>query len=130
MATPADTIRNAYEAFAAGDVETVMGLFSNDVVWEQGGNNALTGTYKGRDGIMEMLAKLVQLTEATIQVDLLDVFADDRRAVVLAREQGQRPDGRRLDCRELHLWDFDTDGAIIGFSELNNDEAEHDTFWT
>ena len=77
-----------------------------------------------------MLGKLFDLTDGTIKVHLLDVFADDKRAVVLAREQGQRPDGRRLDCRELHLWEFDADGSIIGFSELTNDDDEHDGFWS
>jgi hypothetical protein len=42
MATPADTIGKGYEAFSAGDVETVMGLFSPAIVWEQGGTNGTT----------------------------------------------------------------------------------------
>lgn len=45
-----EMMRRAYDAFAAGDIETVLGIQTEDVVWHISGLGALDGDYQGRDG--------------------------------------------------------------------------------
>ena len=45
-----ELITKGYAAFSAGDVETVMSLFDDDVEWVQPGESAVSGTYHGKAG--------------------------------------------------------------------------------
>ena len=53
-----DLIKRGYEAFASGDVETVMALFDDDVEWVQPGNSTISGTYHGKGEVAQYLANL------------------------------------------------------------------------
>ena len=41
--------RRAYDAFLTGDMETMGALMSDEIVWHAPGDNALSGTYSGKD---------------------------------------------------------------------------------
>jgi ketosteroid isomerase-like protein len=51
-------IKKGYEAFNAGDGDTVMSLFDDNVEWIQPGDSAISGTYHGKQEIAELLAKM------------------------------------------------------------------------
>ncbi len=38
-----ELLRRGYEAFAKGDLDTVMSIFDEDIVWHEPGRNALGG---------------------------------------------------------------------------------------
>ena len=46
MATKIDRMRQGFAAFSTGDLDALRELFSPDIVWHSGGDNALTGDYK------------------------------------------------------------------------------------
>ena len=52
-----ETCKKGYAAFAAGDVETVMSLYDDDVEWVVPGNSTISGTYRGKAGVTELFAK-------------------------------------------------------------------------
>jgi ketosteroid isomerase-like protein len=51
-------IKKGYEAFAAGDVETLMNLFDDDIEWIQPGDSAVSGTYHGKGELGDLLSRL------------------------------------------------------------------------
>ena len=53
-------IRKGYEAFAAGDVETLMSLFDDNIEWIQPGDSAVSGTYHGKGEIGDLLSRLAE----------------------------------------------------------------------
>jgi ketosteroid isomerase-like protein len=53
-----ETAKKAYEAYGAGDVETALSTFDDDIEWSIPGNSTLSGTYRGKDKFMELLGKL------------------------------------------------------------------------
>jgi len=55
-----DLIKRGYEAFAAGDIETVMSLFDDDIEWVQPGDSAVSGTFHGKTEVMEHLGRLAE----------------------------------------------------------------------
>ncbi len=75
-----DTIRRGYEAFAAGDMETVLSLFDDDVEWVQPGDSAISGTYHGKAEFLDFLGKLAE-KGATVKVNRL--IADGETVVAL-----------------------------------------------
>jgi uncharacterized protein len=55
-----EVIKKGYEAFAAGDVETVLSLFDDDIEWVQPGQSAISGTYHGKGELGQFFARLAE----------------------------------------------------------------------
>ena len=53
-------IKKGYEAFAAGDVETLMSLFDDNIEWIQPGDSAVSGIYHGKGELGELLSRLAE----------------------------------------------------------------------
>ena len=52
--------KKAYEAFAAGDLETVLSTFDDDIEFVVPGNSTISGTYRGKAEVTEFFAKLAE----------------------------------------------------------------------
>ena len=57
--------KSAYEAYGAGDVETALSTFDDDIEWSIPGNSAISGNYRGKDKFMELLGKLAEKSFTT-----------------------------------------------------------------
>ncbi|MBN2873044.1 MAG: nuclear transport factor 2 family protein, partial [Halothiobacillaceae bacterium] len=55
-----ELVKKGYEAFARGDMETLMNLFDHNIEWIQPGESAISGTYHGKAGIAEHLSRLAE----------------------------------------------------------------------
>jgi ketosteroid isomerase-like protein len=75
-----ELVKKGYEAFTAGDVETVMGLFDDDIEWIQPGDSAISGTYRGKAELGDYLGKLAEKS-TTVKVHRL--LADGDMVVAL-----------------------------------------------
>ena len=75
-----ELIKKGYEAFAAGDVETVMSLFDDDVEWVQPGQSAVSGTFHGKTEVMEYMGRLA---EKSLTVKLKRMIADGDTVVAI-----------------------------------------------
>jgi uncharacterized protein len=75
-----ELVKKGYEAFAAGDVETVMSLFDDDIEWVQPGDSAISGTYRGKAELGDYLGKLAEKS-TTVKVHRL--LADGDMVVAL-----------------------------------------------
>src|SRR5688572_1919178 len=89
-------LRTGSDAFGAGDLDTIRGLFDDNIVWHVGGRSPVAGDYKGTDEVFGFFAKLVELTGGTFKVELHDVLSNGEHSVALARNSGER-EGKRLD---------------------------------
>jgi ketosteroid isomerase-like protein len=93
----ADRVRQLIAAFVTADLVVIEGALAPDVVWHfPGRTGQLAGTHAGRDAVFGFLARVVELTNGTFHLDVVDVIANDERAVVLFRGHGER-EGRILD---------------------------------
>ena len=61
----AGTAKKAYEAYGAGDIETALSTFDDDVEWSIPGNSTLSGTYRGKGEFVELLGKLADKSFTT-----------------------------------------------------------------
>jgi ketosteroid isomerase-like protein len=103
-------LRKGYDAFAAGDLDTIRGLFDDNIVWHIGGRSPLAGDYKGVDEVFGFFAKLAELAGGTFKVELHDVLSNGEHTVALARNTGER-EGRRLDDNNVAVYHV-TDGKV------------------
>lgn len=86
-----ELLRKGYDAFMAGDMETLKNeIFAPDIVWHTPGNNPTSGDRNGADSVLEVFAKYFELTDRTFRVEVHDLLASDDHAVVLGKVFGQR----------------------------------------
>ena len=53
-----ELIKKGYKAFNAGDGDTVMSLFDDNIEWIQPGDSAISGTYRGKQEVAGLFAKM------------------------------------------------------------------------
>jgi uncharacterized protein len=75
-----ETAKKGYDAYAAGDVETALKDFHDDIEWSIPGNSTLSGTYRGKGQFMEMLGKLAEKSGTTTPER---IFGDGDDVVVI-----------------------------------------------
>lgn len=121
-----ETLRTVYDAFAKGDIETVMGLYTDDIQFHVSGRSPVSGSYSGKDEVLGLYGKMVELSGGTFRVEALDILANDEHGVVLTMERGQR-DGKTLENRAVHVWEM-RDGKCAQFRGYN--EEIWDEFWS
>lgn len=115
-----------YERFAARDLEGVIGLLADDVVWHAPGVE-----HKGRDEVAAYLVRLYEHTGGTLELDVLEVFADEHHAVAHVRETATRAvDGARLDMREAHVFHLNAGGQAVAFWDVPADPDVHIDFFS
>jgi uncharacterized protein len=74
--------KKGYDAYAAGDVETALADFDDNVEWSIPGNSTISGTYRGKDKFMELLGKLAEKSFTTTPERFL---SDGDDVVVITR---------------------------------------------
>ena len=74
--------QNAYEAFGKGDAEGAMRNIDDSVAWTVRGDNALTGTYNGKQAVGRLVMGRVRGAR-TSATEPHDYIADGDKVVVL-----------------------------------------------
>lgn len=113
-------IRDGYAAFAKGDFAVLNDLFSEDLVWHEGGRNQLAGDYRGRDAVYAFFAKLMEITEGSFRIDVHTVLADDEHGVALVVVTASRG-GRSMADNEAHVFHL-RDGVVVEFWAASTDQ--------
>jgi len=122
-------VRDAYAAFAKGDLDGALADLADDAVFHFNGEGPISGDHKGREAIEKALIDTFELTGGTQALDIHSVFADDRHAVVALHETATRNDGATLDIEEAHVLTIDPDGKITNLWDLPADPEAHDRFF-
>ena len=68
-------VRRGYDAFIAGDMDTLRELFTEDAVWHTGGTGGLSGDKKGVGEILAYFGELFSRSQGTLKLTLEDVAA-------------------------------------------------------
>jgi len=115
-----ELVRRGYAAFLSGDMETVSSLFADGIVWHVGGAHQLSGDYAGKEAVFGNFAKLGQVTQGSLSLDIHAIVADDDHAVVLLDSTIEAP--ASYHGREVHVLHI-SDGKVTEFWEFPDDRA-------
>jgi uncharacterized protein len=121
-------IRDAYQAFAKGDIPGVLAALSTDLEWHVPGRSPLSGTYHSHDGVMQFFGTCQELSNGTLRVELDELLADGERVVALTTVSAER-NGRSWSSPEVHVWRLNN-GQAIDFREYQGDQQTEDEFWS
>jgi ketosteroid isomerase-like protein len=130
MAHPNEEIvRQGYQAFGAGDMDTLRSLFAPDAVHSATGNNPLSGEYRGVDEILGYYGQLFERSDGTFSAELKTVTVEgEDTAVATHRDKAQRG-GKTLDQDDTLTFTI-SGGKITRIVENHSDPAAYDAFWS
>src|SRR3954464_13120656 len=101
---------NGYAAFGAMDPEGAMKDIADGIEWVVGGDNSLTGSYRGKEEVGGFWMKLVEKGFKTTPKEF--IAEGDRVVVVSDVELGDER------AESLDLLSYDQDGKLIRFQSF------------
>ena len=129
MAHPNETIiREGFDAFAKGDLDTLRRLFAPDAVWHSPGRSPIAGSYKGVDEILSFFGRVAELSGGTFASEVHDVAGNDEH-VFAATSVTARREGRSLRDTGILLFHV-RDGRVTEAWVTNGDQHLVDEFWS
>lgn len=102
--------RDAYAAFGSGDAEGAMRDLDDSIEWTERGDNALTGTYHGKQEVGELWGKLMS---ADFRTEPHDFVAEGDKVVVLTTVHLK---GEVIESADVLT--FDGNGKVVAFDTL------------
>ncbi len=101
---------DAYRAFGSGDAEGAMQNIDDSIKWTVRGDNALTGTYNGKEEVGELWGKFLSKNFSTKPHDFI---ADGDKVVILTTVT---LDGETDESADVST--YNADGKLVAFDTL------------
>ncbi len=112
-------VRKTYELFKSGDIETLLGMYSDDISWEtpKVENAPFTGKISGRDKVAEFFTSLDEHEEISV-FEPTEFIAQGNKVVVLGHYTTRvKSTNKQYDSGFAHIVTV-SDGKITGFYEF------------
>mgnify|MGYP003415487213 CR=1 FL=1 len=102
--------QDAYAAFSSGDAEGAMRNIDDSVEWTVRGDNALTGTYNGKQAVGELWGKFMS---KGFRTEPHDFVAEGDKVVVLTtiHLEGE-------EVEDADVLTYNADGKLVAFDTL------------
>lgn len=114
-----EIIESLYAAFSSGDLDTILALIDEDVIWIESEGIPYGGTFIGRDAVFEgVFGKIAEeWDDFTATVD--ETFgADGDRVIVRQRDGGTfKATGKSMEAPAISIWTLD-DGRVVQFRQV------------
>ena len=110
-------LRDAYDAFASGDIPAVMAAFDESIEWHAPESVPFGGTYRGHDGVGEFFGQLPRYW-SDLSVRPEEFIDGGETVVVLVRIAGTGA-AAAIDDTAVHLWRM-RDGKAVSFTEFGD----------
>ena len=120
-------VRRSFEAWNSGRLDVIREGFAEDAVLHFAGNNAMSGTYRGRDAVMDALGRAVQGWGLQTEVEAL--LASDDHVIAFFHAISER-DGKTLDLVHAMPIKFNAERKMTELWFLANDQRAYDRFWS
>ena len=106
MSQNADAVKRGYDAFNAGDIDTVSKIFADDISWE-GPNTSgvpMSGLNEGKDAVLQALGHIEQLFQ-TFHVSPDEMIEQGDTVVVLSHIEGTTAtSGSDIKLPGVEIW--------------------------
>ena len=123
-----DLLQGFLDAYAKNERDAVGTSLAENAVWHVGGTHRFSGDYRGRDAILEYFDRVGSETGGTLQLEPIELMANDDRGAAFLRVTGER-EGKRLDVTMAEAFQFDREGRIREFWAHATDQDAVDAFW-
>jgi ketosteroid isomerase-like protein len=87
----AELIQAGFDAFASADLETIDRLLADDIVWHSAGTSVLAGEFEGKEAVLGLFGRVLEVTGGTFRQDVHAILADDEHVVALVTVRWDQP---------------------------------------
>lgn len=108
-------MRDAYGAFAKGDIDAVLAVFDENITWDTPDSVAFGGVYHGRQGVGEFFSHLGE-NYTELHVEPETYVEDGDRIVALGHHHGRTRAGNDFATQFAHAWTM-RGGRAVTFTE-------------
>ena len=119
----ATIVREGFEAFQKGDVTWLGEHLADDVVWHVGGNSKWSGSYEGKENVLNFFARQTQALGSPPTLDIHDVLATDDHVVVLGTATANGPGGSSAEWKYAQIFHVRDGKATEVWGMAENDAA-------
>jgi len=114
-----DIIRRGYEAFGRGDIQTLLGLFDEQIEWVSPGppELATSGRRVGHQAVAEFFTTLSDLLDIQ-SFEPREFIVQGDRAIVLGHDTARvRATGKLIEADWVHAFTL-RNGKVLSFQEF------------
>lgn len=125
-----ETARRAYELFKAGDIESLLGLYTEDATWEtpRTENVPHSGKRLGKQQILEFMS-LINDNSENLSFEPREFIAQGNKTVVLGDYRWRvKATGKEYASDWVHVSTFNDDGKMTSFKEYLDTAAASDAY--
>lgn len=111
-------VQRAYDNFKSGDIESLVGLMSDNIEWQLPAveNIPFTGKRNGRESISQFFASVAENQEA-LEFEPKEFIEQGDRVIALGHYRWRiASTGRQYDSDFVHIFTV-RDGQIVSFTE-------------
>ncbi len=119
-------IRQGLEAMVRGDMAWMNEHTADDIVWHVGGNNKMTGEYRGKEKLGEMFAGLQETMGDGGEIH--DVVGNAEHVVTMGTASLKAPDGDSVEYRYVNIFHV-KDGKVTEVWGMGEDDSVTDLFF-
>lgn len=102
--SPVDVVGGLYEAFARGDVASILAALDENIDWKAPRNLPHGGEFRGRDAVGRFFQGIGEHWN-DLKVEVEQMLSSGERVVVLVRAAGQlRASGEQTGYTAAHAW--------------------------
>ena len=128
MASKAETLGAAMAAVSRGEVDRFGDiLLDDDIVWHWPGRSSMAGDYMGREAALGLISGFHRLTGGRLQVEPVDILEGEEFLMAFTHITAEQDD-RTLDVMMADAMRFGSDGRVVEYWTLSNDQAAVDAF--
>jgi ketosteroid isomerase-like protein len=128
MTEKAKKLAEAMSVISQGDIERFGDiLLADDVTWHWPGRSSVSGDYRGREAVLELLSGFHRLTGNRLNVQPIDILEGDDHLMSFTHVTAER-EGDHLDVMMADAMRFGPDGRVVEYWTLSNNQAAVDAF--
>jgi uncharacterized protein len=102
-------------------------LLADDIIWHWPGRSSVSGDYRGRAATLGLLRGFHELTGNRLTVEPMDILEGKDHLMSFTRVTADR-EGVHLDVVMADAMRFGTDGRVVEYWTLSNDQRSVDEF--
>lgn len=121
-------LEKMYADFSKGNIAAVLANCADNITFQIAGKSKLAGKFTKENFESKFYAPMMELSGNTLQLEVHDIMATDRHAVVLASNHLTR-NGEKKQLRTVHVWRIEN-GKPVAWYEYPRDMYAYDELFS
>lgn len=125
----ATVVKNFLDAYRSGDHDRLIGLLHPEVIWIQPGYNRVSGTKKSREELLQMGARMAEISAHTLKLTSVETYAAEGNTVVcILHWEAVQPTGNKLNVDNIDVYTVEQ-GRIAMVRVFSENIEMENKFW-